>query len=174
MQANAEPRFKRRLPCQLRARSSAFSGMVLNLSRGGLFIQTTAAVTPGDGVRVELRLGSPAVPVPVEGEVVWRRIVAPHLRTVVAGGFGMRIRSAAEPYFQYLNQVMRGEAPPPKAPAPAAAPARPLDAWRVRLQHRAGPRSRILDVTAEGEDDARRRALQTAGGDWEVLEVGRR
>lgn len=172
MQAYAEPRFRQRLPCQLRAGQSAFAGMVLNLSRGGLFVQTTAGVRPGQAVRLELSLG-PHGAIPIEGRVVWRRVVASQLRTVMAGGFGLRIRSAPKPYLEYLEGLAQGDRTPPPSSAPPTAPARPSDAYRVRLQQQDGPRSRVLTVNAESEKDARRRALQIVGGTWVVVESHR-
>ena len=68
--------------------------MVLNLSGTGLFVQTNASAQPGDPV--ELTLGGS---IPVTGEVVWRRQVAPMLRSVAEGGVGVRIRNAPEAYY---------------------------------------------------------------------------
>ena len=46
-------------------------GMVLNISRSGLFVQLSAVVDPGQEVRLELRLTGRARPIPLAGGVVY-------------------------------------------------------------------------------------------------------
>ncbi len=48
MDAQPEPRFKKRLPCRVRRGPSTYSGMVVDLSRTGLFVQTGAGAKPGE------------------------------------------------------------------------------------------------------------------------------
>jgi len=152
-------------------------GMVLNVSRGGLFVQTSVQAQPGDEVRIHLNLKSPPEAVPLGGQVVWRRGVAAHLRSVSRGGIGMRVRQAPESYYRFLSQLAQGgvrDAPadtrPPIA-APEAAPAHDRPSYRVRVQQQGGPRSRTLTVIGESEEEARRRALARVGTGWLVLEV---
>jgi hypothetical protein len=126
-----------------------YAGVVLNLSGTGLFVQTSASAQPGDAIK--LTLGGE---IPVTAEVVWRRKVAPMLRSVAVGGVGVRIRNAPEAYYSLLasaatNKAGAPDAPavqqrvaaaaaaaaapaPAPAPAPACAPARPAPAKRRR------------------------------------------
>lgn len=180
MRATPEPRYRRRLPCRLSFGTHAHSGMILNLSRGGLFVQTTAKAGPGEEVRLELDL-SDTSGIPVEGRVVWRRIVAPHLRSVARGGFGLQIQSAGEAYYSYLLGLSDETTAPPRMPS-ARASSSPetlaeqrsdLSAFRVRVKRAGAPRSRSMVLRGASEADARKRALQVAGGDWTVLEVER-
>jgi len=178
----AEPRFRKRVPCTLRCSGRAHSGMVLNLSRGGLFVQTSAHVAPGKDVSVELNVSSAGRRIPVGARVVWRRIVAPQLRTVSHAGFGVRIENAPEDYFRFLSGVVAGgpSAAQPAAPpaaasagataAPAAAIPGPACAlYRVRLQQSAGPRTRWVSVSSISEEAAGQLALAEAGSGWIVL-----
>ena len=47
-------RRKRRLPCEVRAGGQQWSGMVLDVSPSGLFVQTGAKVGPGDSLELDL------------------------------------------------------------------------------------------------------------------------
>ena len=180
MYAQAEPRFRKRLPCRLKVAGSSHSGMVLNLSRGGLFVQTSAGPPPGADVVVDLDVASHSDTVPIGGRVVWRRMVAPHLRTLTQGGVGVRIESAPEVYYSFLSGVA-GEAPGarPSADCETAGPAleSPSDSpgieFRVRVKQEGGPRSRTLTLHSESEEEACGRALSIVGAGWAVLELKR-
>ena len=163
----SERRFRKRLPCRLALPTGAHSGMVLNVSRGGLFVQTSAAASPGDAVRVDLSVGEPDA-VAVDARVVWRRMVAPHLRSVSTVGMGVHIQYASDAWFGFLARLADGM--PAEASTPAAhAPSGP--AFRVRLRLAGGSRTRILTVVAADEGEARARACQQAGPQWSVLDL---
>jgi Tfp pilus assembly protein PilZ len=109
-----ERRFKKRVPCRLRQGGRSFTGVVLDLSRGGLFVQTSAAVQPGEQVEITLsRTPSTRGPdqtaqVDVTAQVAWKRRVPSQLRSVAQGGLGLQIRYATEPYFTLLAEAARG------------------------------------------------------------------
>jgi Tfp pilus assembly protein PilZ len=165
MQPAAEARFRKRVPCRLRTADGAHTGMVLNVSRGGLFVQTSAGASPGESVRLDLALGD-AEPLAVDARVVWRRVVAPHLRSVSAGGMGVRVHAASDAWLGFVAGLASS------APAEAGAAAA-LPAYRVRLRLGTSPRTRLLTVAAADEAEARRRALQQAGAHWVVLDLAR-
>jgi hypothetical protein len=142
--------------------------MVLNVSRSGLFVQTTAGASPGDAVHLELALGRAELP--LDARVVWRRVVAPHLRTVSTGGMGVHIQYASDAWFGFLAGLA-ASAPAEEVAVPAAD--RP-HGFRVRLRHFTSPRTRTLVVAAADEREARERARQQAGGEWAVIELVRR
>ena len=79
---------------------SSHFGVVLNLSRRGLFVQTSAGVFAGDPVELTFR-GD----VPVRAQVVWHRRVPPALRSVAKGGVGLRIVGAPEEYYWMLAKA---------------------------------------------------------------------
>lgn len=175
MQTPADPRFRKRVPCRLSVGGSAYSGMVLNLSRGGLFVQTSAGVRPGDAVDVQLNVPSHPASIAVAGRVVWKRIVHAQLRSLTQGGVGLRIQNAPESYYRFLLGVSGSDGRPagPRAePAPERTPAAEVR-FRVRVQQQGGPRSRVLCLSGTDEQVARRRALAEVGDGWVVLELER-
>ena len=180
MQTQAEPRFRKRLPCRLKVAGGSHSAMVLNVSRGGLFVQTGAGPPPGADVLVDLDVASRSDTVPIGGKVVWRRMVSPHLRSVSQGGVGVRIESAPEAYYSFLSG-MTGEVPRTSSSAACESaepvPESPSDSpgiqFRVRVKQEGGPRSRTLTLHCESEKEARERALSIAGAGWMVLELDR-
>ena len=170
MQTASDRRYKRRLPCRLAVPNGAYSGMVLNVSRGGLFVQTSAAASPGEAVHLDL---SPvdADAIGVDARVIWRRVVAPHLRSVSTGGVGVHIQYAGDAWFGFVARLAEGAPAEDSASAPAHREAGP--SFRARLRLAGGSRTRILVVSAADEGEARQRACQQAGPQWAVLGLER-
>jgi Tfp pilus assembly protein PilZ len=160
-------RFRKRVPCRLSVPSGSYSGMVLNVSRGGLFVQTSAGASPGDAVHLDLAVDE-AQPVPVDARVVWRRVVASHLRTVSTGGIGVHIQYASDAYFGFVACLAAAPGSEtedaPRAPRASAKPA-----YRVHLRFAGSPRTRLVVVEAADEAEARERARAVAGAQWVVL-----
>ena len=100
MAPRPEARVRKRVPCRVWIGKSSYSGVVLNLSRKGMFVQTCAAMSAGDPIDLKLR-GE----IDVQAQVVWRRRVPPALRTSAEGGVGVRILGAPEDYYQPLVEV---------------------------------------------------------------------
>jgi hypothetical protein len=139
--------------------------MVLNVSRGGLFVQTSAVASPGETVHIDLGVDD-AVPLGVDACVVWRRMVGAQLRSVATGGFGARIQYAPDAWFGFLSGLAGSE-------VEAAAPRPPPGAgvYRVRLRLAGTPRTRIVVVEGPDEAAARERALALAGAQWVVIDL---
>jgi hypothetical protein len=169
----AEARYRRRVPCELVHESGRHPGLVLNVSRGGLFVQTGARALPGARVRVALSpsLADPAIA--LEARVVWKRVASPRLQSFAHGGVGLCIELAPESWYRFLARLAEPGAASvsrlasPSPPCPAGA----LRRYRVRVGQRDGPRSRILVVEAASPAEAQRRALEGAGAGWSVLGV---
>jgi hypothetical protein len=129
-------------------------------------------------------------------EVVRKVIVPANLLKVARGGVGVRIINAPEGYYQFMdalgitadsesvqssksaNQSAGSNAAPAVAdaePEPQVSdePPPPQPRFKVRIKQSQGPRSRAVEVAAESEDDAQRRALADVGDDWIVLGVER-
>ena len=111
MRPTAEPRFKRRIPCKLNQSSRATSGVVLDLSRGGLFVQT--AVSARAGEEMEIVLHAPAgredqSDIVLNAQVVWQRRVPVQLRNSMQSGVGLKIRYASEGYYALLAETASG------------------------------------------------------------------
>jgi hypothetical protein len=190
-------RSKRRMPCRVHADGRVHNGIVLDLSGSGLFIQTSAKLSPGVRVDLDLSLEEKDT-ARMHVEVVRRKQVPAQLLTVAQGGVGVRIISAPEQFYRFLHELQlkereaRGDsgseatpiAPPARpaaasakaarqpAPAkPAPPPAPPKAKFRVRVSQTSGARSRILTVGADDAEHAKKVALQELGDGWKILQV---
>jgi len=103
-----ERRFGKRIPCKLNGSRSSFSGLILDVSRTGLFVQTSAGGRAGEEVRIPLAGQDSENPIVLDAQVVWHRRVPQQLRSVVEGGLGLQIRYAPEPYYLMLAEAAEG------------------------------------------------------------------
>jgi hypothetical protein len=141
--------------------------MILNVSRSGMFVQTSAGARPGDAVQLDLAVQDGA-PISLEARVVWRRVVPPHLRAVSMGGMGLRIQRASGAYLGFVAALaapVRAEGSDTAAPQPAQ------PSFRVRLRLAGSPRTRVVKISAADEASASDRARQQAGARWTVMDV---
>jgi len=106
MRAPADERFRKRIPCAFKAGGRSHSGLVLNVSRSGLFLQTSVPEGSGAVVDLELNPLDRAEPIALSARVVWKRAVPAQLRTVVNGGLGMQIIWADEAYYSLLSSLV--------------------------------------------------------------------
>ncbi len=152
-------RKKRRITCELRLGERPQRGIVLDLSPGGLFVQTDAS--PAPGARIELALrdtdGREAV---VAVRVARKRQVPRHLRSVAPAGLGLEIDGPSEAYQAFLEPSAGKPDPPAAAPC-----------FQVRIKQVSGPRSKTLRIHAATAEDARQKALNGEGAGWAVLDV---
>jgi Tfp pilus assembly protein PilZ len=168
-----EQRISKRLPCALRVDGRRYSGVVLNVSQGGLFVQTSALPERGESVALELSAPEAERAIPVDGKVAWRRVVPHQLRSMARGGVGVQIQHADESYYVLLARWMRTELPVPERPSVPAptAPAPEALTWRVRIRALEAPRTRTLTVEAPSAEEARQEALRHSGEGWRVIEI---
>lgn len=80
------PRVELASPARLRAGACEGHGVLRNVSRGGLFVETEWSAPPGSELRVEFRLPEERAELAPTARVVWRR---PSWRSA-RGGLGMR------------------------------------------------------------------------------------
>ena len=116
------------MTCRVHADGRQHNGIVLDISGSGLFIQTSAKLSPG--VRVDIDLSLPEDTARMQVEVVRRKQVPAQLLTVAQGGIGVRILTAPEGYYRFLQELQEKEreAQRQAATAPVAEAARPLAA----------------------------------------------
>lgn len=162
-QVQQDPRIKRRLSCDLFFNGGRQSGIVLNVSRGGLFVQTSVAAGPGENVAVDLNRRS-GENLEIDATVVWKRIVQAELMGVAHGGVGLEIKRASPNYYEFVEDALEVKREAPAEPAGASR-------YYVRVKLAGQPRSRALEVFAESEEAAGRQALETVGEDWSVIEI---
>ncbi len=165
-------RIKQRLTCELVIGDRNHQGIVLDVSKTGLFVQTSASPPPGEKIGVKLRR-SDGSSVEVETSVARRYKVPQRLASIARGGVGLRIASPSDDYLQFIDSVNRAEkAPSPEASeAPPPPPSEPSDSYSVRVRQISGPRSRCLRVAAGSEQEAERAASASLDEGWEILSV---
>ena len=200
MSRRAAARTKKRLTCAVVIGGSRLSGIVLDLSANGLFVQTSANPPPGAELGLELELPGEPERTFLLVRVARKKVVPPRLRSVVHGGLGLRIKRAPEAYFSYVARLQCAEVAE-ESPAVAAAPAKASAAvtaspkkaspgrgigarrvvpprvpvvakgqrFRVRVSQISGSRSRLLEVIAASEEEARRKAVGASGEGWKIL-----
>ena len=101
----AFPRIKRRVNCDVEVSGNSHVGVVLDLSPGGFFVQTTAPAQIGS--KVVIKLHDQDGPISVEATVANRRKIPQRLATVARGGLGCALRTPPEDYFQFLGSLTR-------------------------------------------------------------------
>ena len=91
-------RVKRRFACEFLAAGQRYRGIVVELSKRGLFVQTDATTSPGSEIELHLA-GAGAVPeLRLRGVVVRRRMVPAPLATAVRRGIAVEILEAPREY----------------------------------------------------------------------------
>jgi uncharacterized protein (TIGR02266 family) len=80
-----------------------------NLSRGGLFVQTSEQLAPGEPVFLAVSFPGLLQPVPLAGEVVWVRVPRPD----AVGGLGIRVE---DPTARKRLEAMLASGVPPRVP----------------------------------------------------------
>jgi Tfp pilus assembly protein PilZ len=109
--ARAEIRFRKRIPCKLTRSKNTFSGLVLDFSRTGLFVQTSATAKAGEEIEIMLGGHDQAPDIVLNAQVVWQRRVPLQLRSTVQGGVGVQIRYASESYYSLLAEAADSSGP---------------------------------------------------------------
>ena len=169
MKKQKEPRTKKRLTCTLEVAGHRHSGIVLDVSPGGLFVQTRAKSETGAEVRIELTVPGASEPLSLTAVVVWQNIVPQQLISVARGGLGFTIVRAPEEYFAFVASFTPGAAPP-KSAQPAE-PEAPKNRYRARLKQVGGSRTRSCIVLSDNEAEAREQVLAEFGEGWKVLDL---
>ena len=170
--ARVAKRTRRRMACRLVFGRQRFSGVVLDLSSSGVFVQTTAKPRPRDPVTLELSVPGQREPIRLEAHVARLFVVPAQLATVAQGGVGLRIRNAPEAFFELLRQLQlegqRGSSAPVES---VEVPGEPRRCYRVRVTQLGRARTRTLRVVARSSEEAAELARAETGDGWKVLEA---
>jgi hypothetical protein len=175
------PRQRKRISCELIVNGSKYSGIVLDVSASGMFVQTTVKPGPGDGVTVKLKVPGSDEAISVDTRVARKKMVPPQLLAVAQGGIGLAV---ARPVASYLDFVAamgpehaefvskeRGRRPPARRVRQPGAdsPKR----FRVHAVEASSGRKNSYLMTAASEQQASERVLEELGDEWKVLFVER-
>jgi len=195
-------RVKCRFKCDLVRGRQTIPGTVVDISSGGLAVRAEGGLQQGDPVEVQMTVpGRGTVTVEAiawhvrrarlreSGDTVYLLGMmlskAPDLYFTLARGARPAIKrskrgadasraTAASP------ADTRGQPPPGNGstagPSPTTSPAVPiacdLTPFRVRLKHRASPRTRVVSIDAASYGEAREIATEQLGEEWEILDAG--
>jgi hypothetical protein len=99
------PRTKRRISCEINVDGARHSGIVLDLSATGLFVQTNMKPRAGAIVVLGLSLPGEKEPVLMEARVARKKAVPPQLLTIARGGVGFAITKPAEEYLDFVAEM---------------------------------------------------------------------
>jgi hypothetical protein len=177
MSRRGASRTKKRLTCALVIGGSRLSGIVLDLSASGLFVQTSANPPPGAEIGLELEIPGEPERTLLVVRVVRKKVVPPRLRSVVHGGLGLRIERAPEAFFGFVAQlqcVEVAEEPPAVAAVPAKASAAVTASARKASPDRRSGARRVVPPRAPAAAKGKRfrvRVSQISGSRSRSLEV---
>jgi hypothetical protein len=170
----AAKRAKRRFTCELMVDGQRSTGIILDVSESGIFVQTATRIAPNTRVDVMIT-GQRNVPdMQLRAVVARQKRTDPRLVSVNAGGLGLKILDAPPSYYEHMVVREEGVAAPRPARRSARKTAAPAEAGKrftVRVSQVEGTRTRNLEVTAASPEAARKTALDELGEGWEILEI---
>jgi hypothetical protein len=166
-------RLRCQFPCQIRGPRGSGPGTVLDISEGGLCVQTELEFEHGESLAIEIESAGDTVEVEA---LVWHRRRTRQRNTgATFCMLGLMLVKGPDAYFELLpkGEAQESTAEPQLETTAGAAPedeCSELHVYRIRVKHRTGPRTRVLSLSARSADEAR--SLATAGlDDWKVLDV---
>jgi hypothetical protein len=172
MQRRRHARTKKRISCTVVSGDRRYSGVVLDCSPQGLFVQTSAHLPPGERVHVELGVSRQEEPMRLEARVARHKQVPPQLRSLAQGGLGLHIDLPPQDYLEFYAEVSNTELPTvDKSDRREKPQSAPKLRYRVRLATIGGSRSRMVDVECNTLDEAERAALDSVGDGWKVIKT---
>ena len=104
-------RKNRRMPCVLKTEGQRRSGLITDVSPGGLFIQTSAKPRIGDVLDLEMSVPGEVSKLFVQVQVVRTNTVPAQLRALAHGGVGVQILNAPEAYYEFMALLKIGGDP---------------------------------------------------------------
>jgi hypothetical protein len=91
-------RVKRRFACEFLAEGKRYRGIIVELSRGGLFVQTDATTAPGSEIELHVAAAGAVPDLLIRGVVVRRRMVPAPLASAMRRGIALEILEAPREY----------------------------------------------------------------------------
>jgi hypothetical protein len=186
------------MSCEIDVNGTHFSGIVLDVSATGLFVQTNVKPTPGIVATLRLSLPGGDEPVAMKARVARKKMVPPQLLAVAGGGVGFAITEPAEVYLDFIAEmspehaeaVEQARAKSRKRAGSGAARARPTDSgggkkesgekpeaapkrFRIHAVETSTGRKNTYLATGASEQEASDQVLEQLGDEWKVLFVER-
>lgn len=143
---------------------------MLDISHGGLFVQTSTPLPPGTEMIVAFPRRAEGPPFELRARVVRRRRVPQRLASLAPSGLGLRVLEAPDAYHDLVER-REDRSAGDGAPEASAPPVAPRQKYRVRVAQRGSPRSRTLVLEAESEKEALSRVACDMGTGWDVVEL---
>lgn len=186
------PRKKKRLSCDFVSNGSRYSGIAIDLSATGLFIQTNVKPKPGSLISIGVSLPGAGEPVVMEARVARKKNVPPELLTIAQGGIGLALVQPCDAYLDFVAGFSPEHADAVKAvraktggvrPGGEAAKAvrknggangvNPERLFRVyAVETTTGKRNSFL-VSCATEQAAESEVMKQLGDEWQALFVER-
>ena len=183
------PRTKKRMSCEINVNGSRSSGIVLDISATGLFVQTNVKPRPGMIAMLQLALPGEKEPVIMKARVARKKMVPPQLLAVAGGGVGFAITEPAEAYLDFVAEISpedaeavararasggkragsgagRGREPGEKR---EEAPKR----FRIHAVETSTGRKNSYLVSCATEQEANDQVLDQLGEEWKILFIER-
>jgi hypothetical protein len=105
MDRRAAKRVWRRLTCELRFDDRKTTGIVLNVSTSGIFVQTSARPLPGTIAEVRFAARGNVPAMNLRARVARQKRVEPRLATIEAAGVGLQLLDVPEAYWELISEL---------------------------------------------------------------------
>ena len=155
MDRRRHTRFKRRLPCEVIIGEQHHSAIAMDLSLGGMYLQTKAPLGDVEVVQVLFPAGDGRPEILVRARPVRKKQVPAQLASQTKTGMGLEVLECPDDY----ALLVHGEKFPPR--------------FQVRVRQVGGNRSRVRKVYSDDEASAGKFVLEQLGEGWELIEVER-
>lgn len=167
MERRRQPRQPRRLPCELWLEGVRHTGIVRDVSEGGLFVQTRLRCNAGTELEIAFAPNGTSSPeLRLAVRVARKEVLNAQFSSAGAGGLGLEAMESATTLAPLLDAAGFGTTTPHTV-SDASVPR----SFQVKLKQLQGNQSRTLSVSAPSMQGARARALQRLGRGWKVSAV---
>ena len=102
----ANPRGKKRLTCTLIIKGIRHTGVVLDVSKSGLFVQTNARPTGRDFLEIHLTLPGQKKRLVLQARVTRKKVVPARLLAVAHGGIGLKVICPPPAYLEFAATAL--------------------------------------------------------------------
>jgi len=166
------------MACDLVIGGRRNSGIVLDISYRGVFIQTNAKPKLGTEVEIVMKLPGEKEPDYLQAKVARLKMVPSQLTALAQGGIGFRVLNPPASYRKFVGENAREQAPAPSKTSGSrrSSRSRPKSSsektrFRVRASPRDGGEPKSYLLTAPSADEAREVAAKKLGESWEIVGV---